>query len=65
MSHDLELGDALNEAVRAQFIHLFGVLVKDVTDRKQALERFKNGLTNLAEAEYAVAELLREKEKTG
>ena len=60
-----DLDDALNEAVRAQFIHLFGVLVKETSDRKQALERFKAGLTNLAEAEHAVATLLNEKEKQG
>jgi len=56
MKHDLD--DALNDAVRTQFIHLFSVLVKETSDRKQALERFKAGLTNLAEAEDAVSKII-------
>jgi len=56
------LEDVLNEAVSAQFIHLFSVLVKEVTAPEQALERFKNGLHHLAEVEAAVAKMIRDKE---
>jgi hypothetical protein len=59
MNPDLE--DALNEAVRAQFVHLFGVLVKDVSTPDLALQRFKKGLEHLALVEEAVAKLISEK----
>jgi len=54
-----DLDDALNEAVAAQFIHLFSELVKDTKDKTKALERFKAGLEHLAETEHAVAEMLK------
>ena len=57
MTADLE--GALNEAVAAQFMHLFSVLVKETSDKKKALERFKAGLEHLAETEHAVAEMLK------
>ena len=55
-----DLDEALNQAVVAHFTHLFMVLVADVTNPEQALERFKNGLRHLAETEHNVAELIRE-----
>ena len=54
-----DLDGALHEAVVTQFIHLFGVLVKDVSNPEQAMERFVAGLTHLANTEHAVAELLQ------
>jgi hypothetical protein len=61
MSSDLHLERALHDAVIAQFMHLFSVLVKDVSNREEALKRFRAGLVNLAEAEKAVTDILQEK----
>jgi len=61
MKTPASLDNALNEAVIAQFMHLFSVYVKETSNKTAALERFKAGLTNLAEAELAVAELIKEK----
>jgi len=61
MKTPASLGNALNEAVVAQFMHLFSVYVKETSNKDEALKRFKAGLVNLAEAEQVVAELLDEK----
>jgi hypothetical protein len=62
MSHGRDFDDALDEAVRAQFIHLFSVLVKDVSTPDKALERFEAGLIHLVKTETAVVKLIRDKE---
>lgn len=58
----VDLNDALDQAVLAHFCLLFSVLMKEPTDKAAALERFKVGLTKLAEAEDAVSKLIREGE---